>query len=118
VQLTYNGTVIHNFKGTSSQIWDLMGSDVPSNFNNSKLDISGGVFTSEPIRTNWVNLPMSQVFEQLSGSHLMVGGLKIENAVVNLNLRMAVPKSTYVARFVYSYNSILFVSGGSAEYIY
>lgn len=118
VQLSYNGTVIHNFKGTSSQIFDLMGSDVPSNFNNSKLAITAGAFTSTPIRTNWTNLPLSQIYEQLSASHLMVGGLKIENAVVNLQLRMPVKKSTYVAKFAYAYNSVLFVSGGTAEYIY
>jgi hypothetical protein len=119
VQLLYNGTVFQNFKGTSSQIWDLMGSDVPSNFNNSRL-INGGAagFTSEPIRTNWVNLPFSQIYEQLSGSHLMVHGKKIENAVVNVQLTTPEAKSTYVMHVVYAYNSLLFCSAGSSEYVF
>jgi hypothetical protein len=119
VQLLYNGTVFQNFKGTSSQIWDLMGSDVPSNFNNSRLDNNGASgFTSEPIRTNWVNLPFSQIYEQLSGTHLMVHGKKIENAVVNVQLTTPQAKSTYVMHVVYAYNSLLFCSAGSSEYVF
>ena len=120
VQLLYNGTVYQNFKGTSSQIWDLMGSDVPANFSNSRLTAEGEDegFTSEPVRTNWVNLPFSQVYEQLSGSHLMVEGKRIENAVVNLLLSTPAAKSTYILHAVYSYNSLLFCSMGSATFIF
>jgi hypothetical protein len=119
VQLLYNGTVFQNFKGTSSQIWDLMGSDVPSNFNNSRLTNGGAAgFTSEPIRTNWVNMPFSQIYEQLSGTHLMVHGKKIENAVVNVQLTTPQAKSTYVMHVVYAYNSLLFCSAGSSEYVF
>lgn len=120
VQLLYNGTVYQNFKGTSSQIWDLMGCDVPSNFSNSVLTAVGvgAGFTSVPARTNWIQLPFSQVYEQLSGSHLMVQGKRIENAVVNLLLTTPAAKSTYVLHAVYSYNSVLFCSMGSTEYVF
>lgn len=118
VQLLYNGTVYQNYKGTSSQIWDLMASDVPSNFSNSVLSIEAGEFVSAPARTNWVNMPFSQVYEQLSGAHLMVRGKMIENAVVNLLLTTPEAKSTYVLHAVYSYNSLLFCSAGSAEYVF
>lgn len=123
VQLLYNGTVYQNYKGTSSEIWDLMASDVPANFNNSVLSQSGSgvaatAFDSAAALTKWVNMPFSQVYEQLSGTHLMVHGKKIENAVVNLLLTTPQAKSTYVLHVVYAYNSLLFMSAGSAEYIF
>lgn len=123
VQLLYNGTVYQNYKGTSSEIWDLMASDVPANFNNSVISQSGSgvaatAFDSTAVLTKWVNMPFSQVYEQLSGCHLMVHGKKIENAVVNLLLTTPQAKSTYVLHVVYAYNSLLFMSAGSAEYIF
>jgi len=123
VRLTYNGTVYQNYKGTSSQIWDLMACETPSNFNNSKLIAEGAGFgfTSVPVRTNWVNLPFSQIYEQLSASHLMVRGKMIENAVVNLDLALPVAAGytgDYVLHAVYSYNALLFQSAGSSEYIF
>lgn len=119
VVLTYNGTVYQNYKGTSSQIFELMNTETPSNFNNSRLDISGGAWVSTPVRSNWVNLPFSQIYEQLSASHLMVRGKMIENAVVNVDLTIpAKVGANYVLHAVYSYNSLLFCSAGSAEYIF
>jgi hypothetical protein len=123
VQLLYNGTVYHNYKGTSSQVWDLMNSDVPSQVSNSIIAQTGSgvaatAFTSTAKMTNWINLPFSQVYEQLSGAHLMCRGKAIENAVVNLLLKTPQAKSTYVLHAVYAYNSLLFCSAGSAEYIF
>jgi len=123
VQLLYNGTVYQNYKGTSSQIWDLMGSDVPSMVLNSVITETGNTdpdlaFSSEAKYTQWVNMPFSQVYEQLSGSHLMVRGKMIENAVVNLQLTTPEAKSSYVLHVVYSYNALLFMSAGSSEYVF
>jgi hypothetical protein len=125
VQLLYNGTVYQNYKGVSSKIWDLMNCDVPSEFANSIVSRAedesvdpADAFDSEPKITPWVNLPFSQVYEQLSGSHLMVHGKKIENAVVNLQLSTPQAKSTYKLHVVYAYNSLLFCSAGSSEYIF
>lgn len=123
VQLLYNGTVYQNYKGTSSEIWDLMGSDVPAAFNTSVLARSGNAdpalaFTSSADYIKWVNMPFSQVYEQLSASHLMVHGKKIENAVVNLLLTTPQAKDTYKLHVVYAYNSLLFCSAGSSEYIF
>lgn len=123
VQLLYNGTVYQNYKGTSSEIWDLMASDVPANFLNARLAQSGSAvaasaFTTSDTLTKWVNMPFSQVYEQLSASHLMVHGKKIENAVVNLLLTTPAAKDTYKLHVVYAYNSLLFCSAGSAEYIF
>ncbi len=120
VQLIYNGTVYQNYKGASSQLWALMNSDVPPNFNNSVLvDAGGGAgWTSSAKRTQWVELPFSQCVEQLTGAHLMVHGKKIENAVVNLQLTTPVAKATYRLHVVYAYNSLLLCSSGSAEYVF
>ena len=123
VQLLYNGTVYHNYKGTSSQVFDLMNSDVPSQVSNSIISQTGSgvaatAFTSSAKMSNWINLPFSQIYEQLSGSHLMVRGKMIENAVVNLLLKTPAAKSTYVLHAVYAYNALLFCSAGSAEYVF
>jgi len=123
IQLLYNGTVYMNFKGTSSQIWDLMNTDVPSQVLNSEISRSASndpaaAFTSEAIVSNWIQLPFSQVYEQLSGTHLMVRGKMIENAVVNLQLKMPGNTLGYVLHAVYAYNALLFMSAGSAEYVF
>jgi hypothetical protein len=123
VQLLYNGTVYQNYKGTSSEVWDLMSSDVPSAFNTSLLTRSGNTdptlaFGNTDAYIKWVNMPFSQIYEQLSASHLMVHGKKIENAVVNLLLKTPQAKDTYKLHVVYAYNSLLFCSAGSSEYIF
>ena len=122
VKLLYNGAVYHDFAGVSSQIWDVLGTDVPSNFENAVIDSSGG-WTATDTLTNWVNLPFSQVYEQLSGTHLMVKGKEINNAVVNVSLKLpAYSGASTAGRFIlhatYAYNSILLMAGGGAEYVF
>ena len=122
VKLLYNGSVYHDYTGVSSQIWDVLGCDIPANFENAVLDFSG-VWTASDTLTNWVNLPFSQVYEQLSGTHLMVKGKEINNAVVNVSLRLptysgASTAGRFILHAVYAYNSILLMSGGGAEYIF
>jgi hypothetical protein len=124
VKLIYNGTVYQDYKGISSQIWDLLGTDVPSYFENGQIDISAStIYVSKPQLTNWVNLPFSQIYEQLSGTHLMVKGKEINNATVNIQLSLpsftgATDRGRFVLHAVYAYNSVLLVSGGSAEYVF
>jgi len=122
VKLLYNGSVYHDFAGVSSQIWDVLGTDVPSNFENAVIDSSGS-WTASDTLTNWVNLPFSQVYEQLSGTHLMVKGKEINNAVVNITLKLpsytgADTAGRFILHAVYAYNSILLMSGGGAEYVF
>jgi hypothetical protein len=120
VTLQYNGMVYQYYRGTSSQIWDLLGSDVPSNYDGSRLrDLGAGAgWASTPERVNWINLPFSMIYEQLSASHLFVQGLNIENAVVNLQLATPEAKTSYILKAVYSYNALLFMSAGTAEYLF
>lgn len=128
VELLYNGLVYQRFKGTSSQIFDLISCETPSSFSNSILAVTAGAagtvpadsaFSSSAKISNWINLPFSQLYEQLSASHLMVRGKMIENAVVNVNLALpSVTTGNYVLHAVYAYNSLLFCSAGSAEYVF
>ena len=120
VTLTYNGLVYQYYRGTSSQIWDLLGTDVPSNFVGSRLtDLGAGAgWSSAPVLVNWVNLPFSMIYEQLSASALYVQGKQIENAVINLQLATPEAKTSYILKAVYAYNSLLFMSAGSAEYLF
>jgi hypothetical protein len=48
----------------------------------------------------------------------MVRGKMIENAVVNLSLKMPGNTLGYVLHAVYAYNALLFMSAGSAEYVF
>jgi hypothetical protein len=124
IELLYNGLVYQRYDGTSSQIWDLMACEVPAAFSNSILAQSGtGVaataFTSSAKVSSWIQLPFSQIYEQLSASHLMVRGKMIENAVVNVNLTLpSVTAGRYILHAVYAYNCLLFQSAGSAEYVF
>lgn len=128
VELLYNGLVYQRFKGTSSQIWDLMACETPAQFSNSVLSVVAGApgtvpvdaaFTSAAKVSSWINMPFSQIYEQLSASHLMVRGKMIENAVVNVNLALpATTAGNFVLHAVYAYNCILFESAGSSEYIF
>jgi hypothetical protein len=124
VKLIYNGTIYQDYKGVSSQMWDLLGTDVPSYFENSVLDVSSAsVVGVSSTLTNWVNLPFSQIYEQLSGTHLMVKGKEINNAVVNLQLSLppftgSATQGRFVLHSVTAYNSVLLVSSGSAEYVF
>jgi hypothetical protein len=122
VKLLYNGAVYHDFAGVSSQIWDVLGCDIPANFENVVLDSSGS-WTSTDTLTNWVNMPFSQIYEQLSGCHLMVKGKEINNAVVNVSLKLPTYSGSstagrFILHAVYAYNSILLMSGGGAEYVF
>lgn len=128
VKLIYNGTTYQDYKGISSQMWDLLGTDVPSYFSNAVLDVSqSSIAVATDAITNWVNLPFSQIYEQLSGTHLMVKGKEINNAVVGVDLSLPAfstpvgvtnSRGRFVLHAVYAYNAILLVSGGSAEYCF
>jgi hypothetical protein len=65
-----------------------------------------------------VEIPFSQVFEQLSGSHMYVAGKQIMNAVVNLTLAVPDPTKSYTLHAVYAYNCVMMTSMGSVDYVF
>ena len=117
VQLLYNGTVYYDAKGTSSQFWNLVSTETPSQINASQLAISSGNLVATPVVANWVEIPFSQVYEQLSGAHMYVAGKEIMNAVVNLQLTLP-DTDAYTLHAVYSYNCVMLVKDSSVEYIF
>lgn len=119
IQLLYNGTVYYRADGTSSQFWNLVSTETPSVANISTLTPAGNNtdLTVAAKAANWVEIPFSQVYEQLSGSHMYVSGMNIQNAVVNLLLTLP-DNDAYTLHAVYSYNCVMIVQGGSCEYVF
>jgi hypothetical protein len=118
VQLKYNGTVYYDAPGYSSEFWNLVSTETPSQVANVYPDISGGAIVRSADTSKWIEIPFSQVYEQLSGAHMYVAGKKIENAVVNLSMVMPDPTKLYTIHAVYAYNCVMMVSGGSCEYAF
>ena len=117
IELLYNGTVFYRALGTSTQLWSLLTTETPPQLQCTTLALSGGAVVASTAPANWVEIPFSQVFEQLSGSHMYVAGKLIQNAVVNLSL--SVPDSSaYTLHAVYSYNCALMISDRACEYVF
>jgi hypothetical protein len=121
VKLLYNGTVYYDAPATSSQFWNLVSTETPSKLECSVLTVTGSqaspTFTVTPASKSWVEIPFSQVYEQLSASHMYVAGKQILNAVVNLELTLAeaVPCTLHA---MYSYNCVMMVADGNVSYIF
>lgn len=118
IELLYNGTVYYRALGTAAQMWALCNTETPPLLQNTTLSISGGgSIVATPTVANWVEMPFSQVFEQLSGSHMYVAGMPIQNAVVNLSLTLP-DNDAYTCHFVYSYNCAIMIKDKAAEYVF
>lgn len=117
IQLQYNGSVYYRSRGAASQMFGLLSSDIPTTLDCTVLTAVGGSLVSTPRLANWVDIQFSQVFEKLSGSSMYVAGLPIRSSVVSLDLSMP-DSDAYTLHFVYSYNSVMIVSNGSAEFIF
>ncbi len=115
IELLYNGTVYYRARGASTQMWSLITTETPPVLQDTKLSISGGAIVATSTPANWVEIPFSQVFEQLSGSHMYVAGKLIQNAVVNLSLTLP-DTGAYTIHAVYSYNCALMISDKACEY--
>jgi hypothetical protein len=117
IQLLYNGTVYFRAEGPASQMWNLISTETPSQLPATVLSATAGSVTVEPATANWVEIPFSQVFEQLSGSHMYVSGKMIQNAVVNLILTLP-DTAAYTLHAVYSYNCNLMIADRGCEYFF
>jgi hypothetical protein len=118
IELLYNGTVYYRALGTATQMWALCNTETPPLLQNTTLSINGGgSIIATPTVANWVEMPFSQVFEQLSGSHMYVAGMTIQNAVVNLSITLP-DNDAYTCHFVYSYNCVLGIKDKACEYVF
>jgi len=122
LELSYAGNVIHKYAGVSSQILDVLYTDVPSLFSNAVLAANAGVWSvpGNPITTSWVHFPLSQRFEQLSAEFTSVSGAGISNGVMNLRLRMPdwVAGKSYVLYYVPYYECAMVFNAGNVEYVF
>jgi len=117
IQLQYNGSVYYRSRGAASQMFGLLCSDIPTTLDCTVLTAAGGSLVSTPRLANWVDIQFAQVFEKLSGSSMYVAGLPIRSSVVSLDLSMP-DSDAYTLHFVYSYNSVMIVSNGSADFVF
>lgn len=120
IQLLYNGTVYYRADASSSEFWNLVSTETPSLMDSPVLVapvVPGNAVNDVAWTSKWVEIPFSQVFEQLSGSHMYVSGMNIQNAVVNLQLTLP-DTDPYTLHAVYAYNCVLMCQGGSAEYVF
>jgi hypothetical protein len=95
--------------------------ETPSRLDSSVLSVTGTqaspTFTDTPAPRSWVEIPFSQVYEQLSGSHMYVAGKSIMNAVVNLSLSL--PEATACTlHAMYSYNCVMMIADGTVSYVF
>lgn len=120
IELLYNGTVYYRTKGPASQIWSLITTETPPQLDCTVLALAGdpaNAITSASKVANWVEIPFSQVFEQLSGAHMYVAGKLIQNAVVNLSLTLPTPDA-YTVHCVYSYNCTMMIRDKDCQYAF
>jgi hypothetical protein len=122
VELLYNGTVYYRAKDFASQIWNLVSTETPSQLECTVLSATGTApnqtIVSTSKKANWLEIPFSQVYEQLSGAHMYVSGKMIANAVVNLNITLP-DTAAYTVHAFYSYNAALMIDGSKGcEYVF
>lgn len=119
IELMYNGTIYYTSPETSSQFWNLVQTETPSQLNCSVLAINGSNnLESTPAVRSWVEVPFGQVYEQLSGSHMYVAGKTIQNAVVNLSLDVPDNTKDYTLHAMYSYNCVMAIADGNVSYVF
>jgi len=118
IQVLYNGTVFYDAPGVCSEFWNVVSSKTPSQVSNNVVGLSGGALSTTSATSKWVEIPFSQVYEQLSGAHMYVAGKLIQNAVTNLELTVPDPSRSYTLHVMYSYNCVMMVAGGTVDYVF
>lgn len=122
IQLLYNGTVYYDAPGVCSEFWNLVSSETPSQVSNNIVSLdttpNPDVLSTVAVTSKWVEIPFSQIYEQLSGAHMYVAGKLIQNAVVNLQLSVPDPTKSYTLHVMYSYNCVMMVAGGTVDYVF
>lgn len=118
IQLLYNGTVYYDAADIASEFWSLVSTETPSQVSNAIVSVGGvGAITLPAATSKWVEIPFSQVYEQLSGAHMYVAGKLIQNAVVNLQL--STPSAdAYTLHVMYTYNCVMMCAAGTCDYVF
>lgn len=120
VQLLYNGTVYYDAADKASHFWNLVSTETPSYLDVTSYAKSSSASELTLVAASpkyWTEVPFSQVYEQLSGSHMYVAGKSIMNSVVNVNLRLPAAEACTL-HAMYSYNCVMMVADGSVSYVF
>lgn len=121
VRLLYNGQVFYDTDGPASQMFDIISKKTPSQLSCTVLTppvTAGNPVTVVDTPVNWVEIPFSQVYEQLSGTSMYVAGKEIMNSNINISVRMVDTTKAYTLHAIYSYNCTMMISAGSVDYIF
>jgi len=121
VQALYAGQVFASYQNGSSKIWNLLDGTAPAAVNQSQLAVSGVAWTSQPVLSEWCELPFAQPSGADYAADVLTHGKEITNGIVNLNI--SVPSAAgqtggptdWTLHVVYVYNCTLSFSRGSAE---
>ena len=117
VEVLYAGLKYAQYNNGSSRMWNLLDGTAPAAVNQSALAVAGGVWTSTPVLSEWVELPFGQPSGSDYEADILVHGKEITNGIVNLNIvppAVAAPLG-WTLHVVYVYNCTLVFSRGTAE---
>jgi hypothetical protein len=118
VEVLYAGLKYSVYNNGSSRMWNLLDGTAPAAVNQSALAVAGGVWTSTPVLSEWVELPFGQPSGSDYEADILVHGKEITNGIVNMNIvppaYVAAP-SGWTLHIVYVYNCTLVFSRGTAE---
>jgi hypothetical protein len=123
MQLSYQGNVLHDYRGISGTALDLLFTVTPSLIQNSVLTAVATTdpaltWTSAPEIDYFTHFPFAQKFTQVAAEHMEVKGLYVANGVMNLTLKTPLAKSTYKLYFMPYYSAALMMHQGACEYIF
>lgn len=115
VTVLYAGSIYAQYNNGSSQIWNLLDGTKPASVGQSQLINTAGVFSSQPVSSNYVMLPFGNPTGDDYEADVLTHGKSILNGLVNLVVK-APTNDQYTAHLTYIYNSTLVFSKSSAEF--
>jgi len=123
MQLSYQGNVLHDYRGISGTALDVLFTTTPSLINNSVLtpvatSVADDAWGSAPEIDYFVHFPFQQRYEGLSGEYLDCKGVYVANGLMNLTLTTPSAKSTYKMYYMPYYSAALMMHQGACEYVF
>ena len=124
VQLTYNGDIYYQTTGQEHLAWSLMSATSPPLFANQSLVPNASPPTAFSLNSqassSYVVIDLAQVEDQAHQATTAIGGLKVDNAVINLQLSIAGADGSknYTLYAVYLYECTALFHQGSCDFIW
>lgn len=118
LQLSYQGNVLHDYRGISGTALDVLFTTTPALLKNSVLTGTSAGWSSAAKVSYFVHFPMQQRFEQLSAEYVDVKGVYVANGIMNLTLKTPSPSSNYILYYMPYYSAALHMHQGAVEYVF